>query len=450
MSLPILQLKEFGVAFGERIILRSIDLDIPERGTVTLLGPSGTGKSTLLRTICGINDAVSTLRTWGKASYLKGELGQAELPVLVAQKARLIMASVFENIINGLPEKNNLTKLQQRELAVRLLHSAGLDELIDNIDAPVVDLPLVLQRQLAIARTVAPGPKLLCIDEPTADLSEKESVRLLSYIKRLGKKCAVIVVLHNQEQAKNLDGISALLAGGWIQECANTKEFFSNPKNDTTKAFTRTGSCPLPSADARPEDIDEFSDYPVPPPVPESATDYVSDSFGPRGFLWLKKGFLAGTPRPGIVSEEEYDLDALKRVGIKVLVSLTTNRFDQQSLLGHGIKGLWLKIKDMGKPDLADALSMCQEVQTHIQAGQPVAYHCKAGLGRTGTMLAAQLVTEGKTALEALESVRRIEPRWVQSEEQVEFIERFAEFVASTDISESQVNKQSAKKAIRS
>ncbi|MFP4611402.1 MAG: ATP-binding cassette domain-containing protein, partial [Thiohalophilus sp.] len=65
----MLNLSQFGVAFGDSVILRSVDLTVPERGVFALLGPAGTGKSTLLRTICGINQAVSNLRTWGEVVY---------------------------------------------------------------------------------------------------------------------------------------------------------------------------------------------------------------------------------------------------------------------------------------------------------------------------------------------------------------------------------------------
>lgn len=79
--MSILSLKKYGVAFGERMILRSVDLEIPDRGVFVLLGPSGTGKSTLLCTIFGINDAVSTLRVWGQANYLGDELGSTKCPI---------------------------------------------------------------------------------------------------------------------------------------------------------------------------------------------------------------------------------------------------------------------------------------------------------------------------------------------------------------------------------
>ncbi len=441
--MSILSLRKFGVAFGERIILRSVDLEIPDRGVFVLLGPSGTGKSTLLRTICGINDAVSTFRVWGEANYLQNKLDASdEYPMLVAQNARLMMATVFENIVNDLPERHNLTQLQQRSLAERLLERAGLKDLVTKMDTSVVDLSLATQRQLAIARSASASPKLLCIDEPTANLSDSESVPLLEYIQQLGERFAIIVVLHNQRQAREIGGQCALLAGGWIHECNNTEDFFSNPNSEITKGFLRTGSCPLPSADAKIEELDEQVNLPIPPPLPKAAQDYVSDSFGPRSFLWLKKGLLAGTPRPGIVVDEQYDLRALQRVGIKVLVSLTTKRFDLELLQKHDIEGLWLKIPDMGAPEFEETASMCQQVFERMAKGKAVAYHCKAGLGRTGTLLAAQLIWEGKTALDALEAVRRIEPRWVQSEVQVEFLEAFASFVLSSQNSDIINNNQ--------
>ncbi|VAW94286.1 hypothetical protein MNBD_GAMMA22-2204 [hydrothermal vent metagenome] len=431
--MSILSLKKFGVAFGDRIILRSIDLEVPDRGVFVLLGPAGTGKSTLLRTICGINDAVSTLRVWGQANYLQDKLGSSEeYPMLVAQNARLMMATVFENIVNDLPERQTLTQLQQKKLAKRLLSRAGLNKLIDKMDTPVVDLTLAAQRQLAIARSASAKPKLLCIDEPTANLKDFESASLLKYIQQLGEQLAIILVLHNQNQVREIGGQCALLAGGWIHECKNTKDFFSKPQNEITKGFIRTGSCPLPSADAKIEELDEHANLPTPPTIPKSAQNYVSDSFGPRSFLWLKKGLLAGTPRPGIVLDEKHDLKALQRVGIKVLVSLTTKQFDPELLKKYGIEGLWLKIPDMAAPKLEETVSMCKQVFDRMSEGMPVAYHCKAGLGRTGTLLAAQLIWEGKTALDALEAVRRIEPRWVQSEEQVAFLESFADFTANS------------------
>lgn len=429
--MTLLSLRKFGIAFGDKIILRSVDLEVPNTGCFVLMGPAGTGKSTLLRTLCGINEAVANMRTWGEATYAGAVLGETDRPSLVAQNARLLLASILENIMYELPERRSLTIAQQRELAKRLLILAGLDELVNELDSPVVDLPLVTQRHLAIMRTVAANPRLLCIDEPTTGLSKDESLSLLSYVNDLAERHAVLIVLHNQQEARQLSGNTALLAGGWIQEYGASEEFFSQPANKVTQEFIRNGNCTVPSPNSNPEDLDEYTEYPTPPPMLEEATNYVSDAYGPRGFLWLKKGLLAGTPKPGVVIDEEYDLKALQRVNIKVLISLTEDRFDPELLQNYGIEGWWMPIIDMDAPTIAEAIEMCQKVSQQMSKQHAVAYHCKAGLGRTGTMLAAQLIWEGSTALEALESARKIEPRWVQSERQISFLEEFACAIAN-------------------
>lgn len=429
--MKLLSLRKFGIAFGEKIILRSVDLDIQDHGCFVLMGPAGTGKSTLLRTLCGINDAVANIRTWGEAEYAGASLGETDRPALVAQNARLLLASILENIMYELPERNSLTILQQRELAKRLLTAAGLHELTNELDSPVVELPLATQRRLAILRTSAANPRLICIDEPTTGLSNDESLGLINYIKQLSERHAILIVLHNQREAKQIEGYTALLAGGWIQEAGTTDEFFDNPTNKVTKEFIRNGNCTVPSPNSKPEELDEFTEYPTPPPMLEEATKYVSDAYGPRGFLWLKKGLLAGTPKPGVVVDEEYDLRALQRVNIKVLISLTEERFDPDLLEHYGIEGWWMPIIDMDAPPIDEAIKMCQHVSQRMSQEHAIAYHCKAGLGRTGTMLAAQLIWEGSTALDALERARKIEPRWVQSERQIEFLEDFANVVAN-------------------
>jgi atypical dual specificity phosphatase len=429
-SSPILSLRDFGVAFGDRVVLNAVNLDIVGPGVLVLMGPVGTGKSTLLRTLAGINQAVPSFRTWGEAVYAGAALGGARPAALVAQNARLLMSSVLENIVSDLPERSHLSSAAKREQGSRLLFEAGLESLLDALDRPVVELPLAVQRHLAMARTAASDPLLLCVDEPTANLDRHDSLPLLHFLREQAKQRAVIAVSHNQQDAIELGGRTALLAGGSIQSCAPAQDFFETPASPVAADFVRTGSCCLPSPGAKPEDVDEAM-LPFLPVLPEAATRYVRESLGPRGFLWLKKGLLAGTPRPGIVQDIEYDLEALQRVGVTTLVSLTTQPVDRDLLARHGIQGLWLPIKDMHAPSVEEAEQICREVAGLMADGAVVAYHCRAGLGRTGTMLASHLIMEGQSAVQALESVRRVEHRWVQSDEQVRFLERFSESLSN-------------------
>jgi len=433
MTQYILELEKFGVAFGEKIILSSVDLKVPVKGNVVLFGPAGIGKSTLLRSICGINYSNPSFRTWGKAHFAGEKLnetpinGNLQEAVIVSQNAKLMMSTIIENIVSGLPERRSLQQNQQVDLVKRILEQAGLPELVDRLDESVINLPLGQQRHIAIIRTAVSNPKLLCIDEPTTGIDEEHIAPLLKYISNEAKKRAIITILHNQEHAKQLKGIVALLSSGWITECVSDETFYTEPKSKAGKQFVKTGSCPSVAPESTEEDLIFLDEETIdlPPPVPEEAKEYVSDAFGPRNFLWLKKGMLAGTPQPGLVNEIEYDLKLLNKVGVTKLISLRELEPNAEIIKVYGIESLWFPMKDMCAPAINETKKWCKKVTEMLQNGEIVAYHCKAGLGRTGTLLVSQLIWEGMDALEALDKARQIEPRWVQSEKQVEFIEAF-------------------------
>lgn len=428
----ILELKDYGVAFGERIILSSVNLKVPERGIVVLLGPSGTGKSTLLRTLAGYNDASPSLRVWGEAIFAGMPLGQGEMPILVAQKAKLMLSTVQENVIHELPERASLDFSQQRDIAQRLLKNAHLEELAEQLSTSVVKLPSGLQRHLSILRSIAANPKLLFVDEPTAGLTDAESEKILQYLVEEGQRRAIVVVVHNKKHASILGGSTSMLAGGWIHETQTTQKFFNEPETKAAKDYVHSGSCSVPSPDTPEEYLaeDALEIIKARPKIPEAARNYKSDAFGPRNFLWLQKGVLAGTPRPGLVLDLDYDLGALQRVGVTTLISLTQKPIAPEDLEPFKIKGIAFPIEDMGVPTMVEAEKLCVTVEQLIAQGESIAYHCKAGMGRTGTMLAVQLIWQGYSAMDALETVRRTEPRWVQSEAQVSFLDEFEKNLA--------------------
>ena len=425
----ILSLKKFGAAFNQHVVLSSIDFDIYEKGITILMGPTGMGKSTLLKAISGFSTKNPAYRTWGDIYYLGEKLeDNLILPRIVSQNIKLMIATVLENIIEGLPERKNLNFSQQRELAQRLLIQADLAHICDQLDKKIISLSNADQSKISILRQIAVNPRLVCIDEPTVRLNTTEIKNTALYLRREAKKRALLIVTHNQAFAKQLGGQTVLLAGGWIQEIQPTKQFFSTPIAATTQTFVKTGNCVLPSPDAKPEEVAPEWVAAI-RPLPKAATEYSSHVLGPNGFIWLKKGQLAGTPRPGLLHEIEDDLQALKRVGITQLISLTLRPLDVKRCAEHQIKVHAYPIPDMQAPSLLKALAINQKIETLCAKQKSVAIHCRAGLGRTGTLLAAQLIYEGKSALAALEETRQIEARWIQSERQVYFLEEYEKFI---------------------
>jgi atypical dual specificity phosphatase len=253
-------------------------------------------------------------------------------------------------------------------------------------------------------------------------------MRLLAYLREEATRRALLVVLHNQQHARLLGGTAVLIAGGYVQEEQPIPQFFDAPISDVAQEFVRSGTCAVASPGTPPEHLDES----IPPPkaLPTAALNHSGSASGPRGFLWLRPGKLAGTPLPGVYFEMEYDLKALQRVGITTLVTLTETALDESRLAPFGLKSVWEPVPDMAAPTVEQAMRLCQTIDLLHVRGEVVAVHCRAGMGRTGTVLAAYLVWKGYGALKALETVRSIEPRWVQSQVQVAFLKEFEDAIA--------------------
>ena len=504
-----LQVQGLGASYGPRVVLAEVDFVLPAKGVTALLGPAGTGKSTLLRTLAGLNEANPRFRTWGQVTYagqlldmpLSAESPQA-LPRLVQQHARLMRANTLDALIEMGRQTESRSPLEWRQWVTEQLQQFGFAELAQVLDSPTMLLSTVQQRAVAILREAWAKPAVLMVDEPTADLEGYEAFLLLDVIKQIGQHSSVLLVTHQQQHAQAAAQQMLLLAGGRIQEAASMSAFTQRPVSAAGQQFLRTGSCavpmpgtpiheladdvlpppPLPAvalaaiaefveaAPATPEvsvvqepEEAEASVLPASQPTPESkkveeepvaavsesapaatyqprpvnaavlmemqplvaAENAVAASRGPNGFSWLVPGRLAGTPWPGVVHDMDADLKALSRCGITMLITLTEKDFPQDALARHGLKNFHLPVYDQEPPTVAQMQMLLARMSAALRRGEVLAVHCLAGLGRTGTVLAAWLVREGLTAEEALRRVRLIDAQYVQSDAQEALLHEF-------------------------
>jgi atypical dual specificity phosphatase len=142
----------------------------------------------------------------------------------------------------------------------------------------------------------------------------------------------------------------------------------------------------------------------------------------PEVFSWIEMPLLAGMARPS--SPEE--LTWLREQGIEVLVCLTEDRLRRDWVEQANLLVFHEPLEDMEAPTQDQLDRIVSAIVRAIDRNMGVGVHCGAGLGRTGTVLAAYLVSKGQSAANAIAKIRRLRPGSIETEEQVAAIELFA------------------------
>lgn len=239
MAKKIIEVKNITKSFGKNRVLNNISTDVNEGDVLCIVGPSGGGKSTFLRTLNLLEDIQS-----GEI-FIDGEKINSKNVDINNIRMRIGMVFQHFNLFPHLTIKENLTlaplKLKKlsideaNEKARNLLNRVGL---IDKIDTYPSMLSGGQKQRVAIVRSLMMEPEIMLFDEPTSALDPEMVGEVLDVIKELAKsKMTMVIVTHEMGFAREVSNRVMFLDGGEITYEDEPNKFFINPNNERLKLF---------------------------------------------------------------------------------------------------------------------------------------------------------------------------------------------------------------------
>ncbi|WP_048192588.1 phosphate ABC transporter ATP-binding protein [Pyrolobus fumarii] len=242
------ELEKVSIYYGGKKVVKNVTLKIPRNTVFAIMGPSGSGKSTLLRSINRMLDFVPGARVEGSIRVLGVDIYAEGIdPIEVRRLVGMVFQmpnpfphmSIYENVALG-PRIHKMyrSKKELDEIVRWALEKAALwDEVKDRLHEPASKLSGGQQQRLCIARALALKPRILLMDEPTANLDPIATSKIEELIAELKKEVTIIIVTHSPRQAARVADYVAFIYKGELVEAGPTKEVFTRPKHELTEKF---------------------------------------------------------------------------------------------------------------------------------------------------------------------------------------------------------------------
>ena len=234
----MIELRNVHKRFGKQVVLNGVDFEVREGETVALMGPSGTGKSVLLKHIIGlIKPDIGTIIVDGKdvAHLKRKELSdlRSNIGYVFQNGALFDSMNVFENVRLGITDEDKFRDLDYcRQRIAECIRLVNLPA--DTIEKYPAQLSGGMRKRVGIARAIAGSPKYLLYDEPTSGLDPVNADIIDSLVQRLDNELGVtsVMVTHDVRGAFRVADRLALLSEGKIVMQGTPQEFLdsTNPK----------------------------------------------------------------------------------------------------------------------------------------------------------------------------------------------------------------------------
>ncbi|MCR5023036.1 MAG: amino acid ABC transporter ATP-binding protein [Lachnospiraceae bacterium] len=228
--------------FGNNVVLSDISFDIEKGDVIAIIGPSGTGKSTLLRSLDLLERPENGKISFDDETYELAHLKGKNLRSLTRRTAMVFQSfnlfsrkTALENVMEALLLVKKLDKSAARVKAEEALTKVGLQ---DKLDYYPKHLSGGQQQRVAIARALALEPELIYMDEPTSALDPELVGEVLDTIRQIAKEGnTLLLVSHEMSFVRKVATKIIFLEGGKIVEQGRPEQIFEAPKNERTKQF---------------------------------------------------------------------------------------------------------------------------------------------------------------------------------------------------------------------
>lgn len=234
------------VYYGNNEALKGITLDFPAKGITALIGPSGSSKSTYLRTLNRMNDLIPNVTITGKVTFKGQDIYAPQTDMvnlrkqigMVFQQPNPFPFSIYDNVAFGVKIAGKTSKEEMDQIVETSLQEAAVwDEVKDHLHESALSLSVGQQQRVCIARVLAVSPEIILLDEPTSALDPISSSQIEATLLKLRTNYTIITVTHNLQQASRIADRTVFFMNGEVVEADDTKRIFMNPAKKATEDY---------------------------------------------------------------------------------------------------------------------------------------------------------------------------------------------------------------------
>ena len=231
-------------SYGNKEILHHVSFSAQKGDVVSILGPSGTGKTTLLRCLNYLEVPNAGTLSIGDVSVDFSHISSSDVTAL-RKKSTMVFQSfnlfrnktVVENVMAGLIYGKKMKKKEAYEIAMTELERVHMDRFAKMYPA---ELSGGMQQRVGIARALAPKPEVIFFDEPTSALDPELVGEVLDTISDIASRgITMVIVTHEMNFAKEISSKVLFMMGGEVVEEGAPKEIFLHPREEKTRVFMR-------------------------------------------------------------------------------------------------------------------------------------------------------------------------------------------------------------------